>query len=171
MLTDDSVLPAHINEQRDLLREFARTTGCKVSYIGRAESVKIAEKFAKAHPRTRDAVNALLLRDVQQHAPQFGGGRGRNLALLLSAGARLAMLDDDLRLPLRRPDFAQPGLDPGPSGSLQAISTRAWNRHSVAAAKSTKILSSCTWPVAGSLSAHSRADLPRMDRRRMPITR
>src|SRR5450755_2224636 len=36
VLIDDSVLAAHINEQRDLLREFARTTGCKVSYIGRA---------------------------------------------------------------------------------------------------------------------------------------
>jgi hypothetical protein len=120
VLIDDSVLAAHINEQRDLLREFARTTGCKVSYIGRAESAKIVEKFAKANPRASAAAGALLLRDTHAQRQHFGGGRGRNLALLLSAGARLALLDDDLRLPLRRPDFAQPGLDPNPSGSAQA---------------------------------------------------
>jgi hypothetical protein len=120
VVIDDSVLAAHINEQRDLLREFARTTGCKVSYIGRAESAKIAEKFAKANPRARDAVSALLLRDTNTKRERFGGGRGRNLAMLLSAGARLALLDDDLRLPLRRAEFAQPGLDPNPNGSMQA---------------------------------------------------
>ncbi|HJU41023.1 MAG TPA: hypothetical protein VJ724_15740, partial [Tahibacter sp.] len=35
-------------------------------------------------------------------------------ALLLSAGTRLALLDDDLRLPLRRPAFAVGGFDPDP---------------------------------------------------------
>ncbi|MDR3389253.1 MAG: hypothetical protein P4L92_19595 [Rudaea sp.] len=120
VVIDDSVLAAHINEQRDLLREFARTTGCKVSYVGRAESAKIAEKFAKVNPRARDAVNVLLLREAHPQRQRFGGGRGRNLAILLSAGARLGLLDDDLRLPLRRPDFAEPGLDPNPNGLARA---------------------------------------------------
>jgi hypothetical protein len=120
VLIDDSVLAAHINEQRDLLREFARTTGCKVSYIGRSESAKLVEKFSKANPQARDAAAALLLREAHPQAQRFGGGRSRNLALLLSAGARLTLLDDDLRLPLRRPDFAQAGLDPNPNATAQA---------------------------------------------------
>ena len=57
----------------------------------------------------------LLLREAHPHAARFGGGRGKNLALLLGAGARLALLDDDMRLPLKRPDFARAGLDPNPA--------------------------------------------------------
>ena len=120
VLIDDSTLAANIDEQRDLLREFARTTGCKVSYIGRSESTKLVEKLAKANPGARDAVRALLLRKAHPQAQRFGGGRSRNLALLLSAGARLALLDDDLRLPLRRPDFVRSGLDPNPDSSAHA---------------------------------------------------
>lgn len=120
VLIDDSVLAAHVNEQRDLLREFARTTGCNVSYIGRSESTKLVERFAKANPQARNAAHAMLLRDAHPQAQRFGGGRSRNLALLLSAGARLVLLDDDLRLPLRRPEFAGAGLDPNPDASAHA---------------------------------------------------
>jgi len=120
VLIDDSSLAANINEQRDLLREFARTTGCKVSYIGRSESAKLVEAFARANPRVRDAARAMLLRDAHPQAQRFGGGRSRNLALLLSAGARLVLLDDDLRLPLRRPEFAGAGLNPDPDASAHA---------------------------------------------------
>ena len=115
VVLDDSALPAHANEQRDLLREFARTTGCKVGYVGAAERDKLAEKFAKAQPQARAAVRALVLRDANARTQRFGGGRAWNLALLLSAGARLALLDDDLCLPLRRPEFARDGLDPNPN--------------------------------------------------------
>lgn len=120
VLIDDSILAAHSNEQRDLLREFARTTGCKVSYIGRAESARLVEQFAKANPQSRDVARAMLLRDAHPQAQRFGGGRSRNLALLLSAGARLVLLDDDLRLPLRRPEFAATGLDPNPDATANA---------------------------------------------------
>jgi hypothetical protein len=114
VLLDDSGLTANINEQRDLLREFARTTGCKTSYVGRAERAKLIERLGKAHPQAKATAARLLERDAHPHAQRFGGGRGWNLALLLSAGARMALLDDDLVLPLRRPDFARDGLNPNP---------------------------------------------------------
>jgi hypothetical protein len=114
VLLDDSGLAANINEQRDLLREFARTTGCKASYVGRAERTKLIDRLAKANPRAKETIARLLERDAHPHAQRFGGGRGWNLALLLSAGARMALLDDDLVLPLRRPDFARDGLNPNP---------------------------------------------------------
>ncbi|MGE5168696.1 MAG: hypothetical protein ACM3KT_08785 [Deltaproteobacteria bacterium] len=120
IVLDDSSLPAHANEQRDALREFARTTGCKVHYVGRAEATKLVERMGKAVPAARDAAKRLLLRDAHPHAQRFGGGRGWNLATLLSAGARLALLDDDLILPLRRPDYARPGLDPNPNARQSA---------------------------------------------------
>jgi hypothetical protein len=120
VVIDDSVLAANINEQRDLLREFARTTGCKVNYTGAAERGKIVDRFAKAVPRAKETAGQLLLRDAHPHAQRFGGGRGWNLALLLSAGARMALIDDDERVPLRRFDSVRAGLDPNPATTLQA---------------------------------------------------
>jgi hypothetical protein len=120
VVLDDSVLPAHVNEQRDLLREFARTTGCKASYIGSAERKKIIDRFAKAVPQAKSILPSLLVREGHSQAQRFGGGRGWNLALLLSAGGRLAMLDDDLRLSFKRLDSARPGLDPNPKAQAYA---------------------------------------------------
>ena len=117
VLIDDSASSANGDAQRSLLRGFARTTGCGVTYVGRAESAKLADRLARACPGARDTLHNLLLRDAHPQAQRFGGGRSRNLALLLSAGARLVLLDDDLRLPLRRPDFARKGLDPNPDAT------------------------------------------------------
>lgn len=117
VLIDDSVSAPHREQQRDRLSEFARATGCRVDYFGKAESLKLIEKFARINPRSSDAVRALLLRDAHPRAQRFGGGRSRNLALLLSAGARMALLDDDLRLPLRLADFGRAGLDPNPDAA------------------------------------------------------
>jgi hypothetical protein len=120
VLLDDSVLQASINEQRDLLREFARTTGCKVHYIGNAERTKIVDKLVREFPRAKTATQNLLMRDKNASTQRFGGGRGWNMALLLSAGSRLALLDDDLRLNLKRPPFARAGLDPNPNPLVEA---------------------------------------------------
>ncbi|MGH8122406.1 MAG: hypothetical protein ACREPT_06500 [Rudaea sp.] len=121
VLLDDSVLQASVNEQRDLLREFARATGCKINYVGHAERGKIIEKLIKASPAAKAVVESLLARDKHAQTQRFGGGRGMNLALLLSAGARLAVLDDDLRLPLKRSEFARSGLDPDPNARARVL--------------------------------------------------
>jgi len=114
VLIDDSVDAGNARRHQELLHDFARTTGCRTRYVGRTEATRLVEKMGKAIPRARDAARAMLLRDAHPQARRFGGGRSRNLALLLSAGARLVLLDDDLRLPLRRPEFAADGLDPDP---------------------------------------------------------
>ncbi|MEP6485609.1 MAG: hypothetical protein ABJB01_14250 [Rudaea sp.] len=119
VLIDDSLLASNADKHRDLLRDFARTTGCKVSYVGRSESAKLVERLAKAVPESRDAARSVLLRDAHPQASRFGGGRSRNIALLLSAGAPMVLLDDDLRFPLRRQDFATSGLDPNPEAPAQ----------------------------------------------------
>ena len=120
VLIDDSISPANSEAQRDLLRGFANANGCAVAYVGARETAKIAERLAKAGPKARDAIRHLLLREAHPQGRRFGGGRSRNLALLLSAGARLVLLDDDLRLPLRRPEFARSGFDPNPDTPASA---------------------------------------------------
>ncbi len=116
VLLDDSTTRDAANRHRDLLREFARATGCKLTYIGHAERDRIAMRLARAVPRAAAALPALLGNGAPPtgEGRRFGGGRGWNLALLLSAGARLVLLDDDHRLPLRRLEDARAGLDPNP---------------------------------------------------------
>jgi hypothetical protein len=113
VLIDDSTSADAANRHRDLLREFARATGCKLTYLGAAEQARFVEKLAKAVPNAARVLPSMLLRAPS--ATVFGGGRGWNLALLLSAGAALVLLDDDQVLPLRRPDDARDGIDPDPS--------------------------------------------------------
>ena len=113
VVLDDSVLAANIDRHRDLLREFARTTGCKVTYVGPAERQRLVERLAKAVPSSQAALQRLLM--PQAGATRFGGGRSWNLALLLSAGGRMALFDDDQRLPLRRHELARGGLDLNPT--------------------------------------------------------
>jgi hypothetical protein len=115
VLIDDSTSREALNRHRDLLREFARATGCKLTYIGSAERERLIEKFVKAVPRAAAILPQLLVGSAQRN--RFGGGRSWNLALLLSAGARAFLLDDDHRLPLRRPDDMREGLDPNPSAA------------------------------------------------------
>ena len=117
VLIDDSRVAANRDEQRDALRAFADASGCTVHYIGKSESQKLADQLARIFPHAREAARNLLLHDAHPQAQRFGGGRGRNIALLLSAGTRLGLLDDDLRLPLRKPAFAQSGFDPNPDAT------------------------------------------------------
>ncbi len=120
VLMDDSAQATNIDEHRSLLRDFTRETGCQAKHIGQSEVVKLVQTLAKAMPGAGDAAGAALLRDAHPQAGRFGGGRSRNLGTLLSAGARLILLDDDLRLPLLRPDFARDGFDPNPDASHKA---------------------------------------------------
>ena len=113
VLIDDSTSPDAANRHRDLLREFARATGCKLTYLGAAEQARFVERLAKAVPDAAKVLPSMLLRSAQPAG--FGGGRAWNLALLLSAGASMVLLDDDQCLPLRRPDDARDGIDPDPS--------------------------------------------------------
>jgi hypothetical protein len=115
VLLDDSAKREAADRHRDLLREFARATGCKLTYIGSAERAKLAERLARAVPQAAPILAHLF--GGAGRNDRFGGGRAWNMALLLSAGARLALFDDDHRLPLRRFQDAVPGLDPNPSAS------------------------------------------------------
>ena len=117
VLLDDSTSRAAADRHRDLLREFARATGCKLTYIGATERERLVARLARAVPAAAPVLAHML---AQADAQRFGGGRAWNLALLLSAGARLVLLDDDHRLPLHRLEDAREGLDPNPAAPATA---------------------------------------------------
>jgi hypothetical protein len=115
VLLDDSASREAANRHRDLLREFARATGCKLTYIGAAERQRLVDSLARAVPQAGQSLPWLLA--GAGDPGRFGGGRSWNVAMLLSAGARAILLDDDHRLPLRRLDDMREGLDPNPSAA------------------------------------------------------
>ena len=149
VLIDDSSSRDAANRHRDLLREFARATGCKLTYVGATEARRLAERLARAVPAAAPVLAGFAL--GEDKAGRFGGGRAWNLMLLLSAGARAVLLDDDHRLPLRRLDEARAGLDP--DLSHHGVTRFHRNLDNALAAKSMAIRSNCTWPRWGSRSA------------------
>lgn len=113
VLLDDSTEASAIERHRDLLRDFASATGCRLSLLdGRAQQ-KLLDRLRRAVPQAAGALPGLLMR--QDGQTRFGGGRSWNLALLLSAGQRLVLFDDDQFLPLRQLESARSGLNPDPA--------------------------------------------------------
>lgn len=47
VLLDDSSTREATNRHRDLLREFARATGCKLSYVGASECERLVARIAR----------------------------------------------------------------------------------------------------------------------------
>ena len=114
VVLDDSKQETNLDRHRDLVREFARTTGCKLTYIGPAERARLAERVGKALPAQKDSLSTLLLPRLSPG--RFGGGRSWNLATLLSAGGSMVLMDDDQRLPMRRHELAMGGLAANAAG-------------------------------------------------------
>lgn len=119
VVIDDSTTADAANRHRDIVREFARTTGCKLTYLGNAEQQRLVQRLTAALPQAAALIPDLLTRPSADDR-RFGGGRAWNIALLLSAGGRMVLLDDDQVLPLRRHDSAVGGLNPNPSANAFA---------------------------------------------------
>lgn len=109
LLIDDSRDSSHRRGNRDLLAAYAAETGAKVHWVGPDEARSLGEQLARARPEAAQVLPALL---QQGNQPGFGGGRGYNLALLLTAGGALSLIDDDYLLPFHRGSVARDGLEP-----------------------------------------------------------
>lgn len=116
-LIDDSRSGDAAREHARALQSYAETTGASGRYIGRDQTRALVERLIKARPEAKEALAALLL---PRNGTGFGGGRGYNLAMLLTAGQRLALIDDDYRLPFHRAHGALDGLDPSPAARFGA---------------------------------------------------
>ena len=119
IVLDDSRLPSNAAEHAALLAAFARETGVPATHVGANATAAIAERLAKARPEARETL-AFLLAGTGSDEVGFGGGKGYNLAALLGAGARYALLDDDFLLPLKHLPDSRPGLHLVPPGEMPA---------------------------------------------------
>lgn len=107
-LLDDSRDPA-ASAALARLREGRDAAMPVVELIDAATARAAVRRLADTAGLAPDAVARQLLRHAVGN--RFGGGRLLNLALLLSAGRRLMVLDDDMRLPLRSAPGARGGAD------------------------------------------------------------
>lgn len=107
VVLDDSRDAEAARAHAALLGAFARETGARTVLVDAPRWNAIVAGLAAVAP---EAVRTAIARDDAAGAPRFGGGKGYNLAALLGAGARYALLDDDFVLPLRRAPDAAPGL-------------------------------------------------------------
>lgn len=117
VVLDDSRDAGHAREQRRLVEEFASAAGVEARHVG-ADAWNAAASFAAAESGQVDAADRLLRRAPAQRA--HGGGLGWNLALLLGAGTRFALLDDDFLFPLRMHPEVDGRVDLGATGALPA---------------------------------------------------
>ena len=110
VVVDDSTDANASKSHATMLGQLASDAGVRTAHVGQKTWKRIADGLAKELPEHRGSVEWLLQRPQAQHATP-GGGIGRNLISLLSAGSRYLLLDDDFQLPLRRHPTYQPGLD------------------------------------------------------------
>ncbi len=101
VVIDDSREADAVARNAELIRRYADANAADIRHIAPAGWARALERWRRAVPEAAPALDELLARES---AGRFrsGGGKTFNLALLLSAGARFVVLDDDFLLPLRR---------------------------------------------------------------------
>lgn len=101
IVIDDSRDPTAVARNAELVRDYGTRTGVDARHAAPAGWARALDSWRRAVPESAMAIEELLARE-SAGGMRSGGGKGFNLALLLAAGARLALLDDDFLLPLRR---------------------------------------------------------------------
>jgi hypothetical protein len=90
---DDSRKTENISQNQALVEKFAPSIKAPLQYFGQDEQRVLLNNLAKRLPEHEDAIR--FLADQSRWVDHWTSGLSRNLALLLSCGRRLVMLDDD----------------------------------------------------------------------------
>lgn len=101
VVIDDSRDADAVARNAALVRDHAAASRVDARHVAPAAWTRALERWRRAVPEATSAIDQLLAREAGG-AARLGGGKAFNLGLLLSAGARFALLDDDFLLPLRR---------------------------------------------------------------------
>lgn len=91
---DDSRSPDAQQKNRNSTEDFAARAPMPVSYIGPDEQQQFMQRIIRQLPAHEEAIRFLI--DRERWAPYWTSGLGRTLALMLSVGKRLLVLDDDI---------------------------------------------------------------------------
>ena len=90
---DDSRKAENISQNRTLVERFASRIEAPLQYFGQDEQQSLLDDLAKRLPKHENAIR--FLADQSKWRNHWTSGLARNLALLLSCGRRLVMMDDD----------------------------------------------------------------------------
>ena len=105
---DDSRDAANISKNQSLVKELAPAMETPVQYFGRAEQQSLLDKLVKHLPDHEQDIR--FLADQSRWADHWTSGMARNLALLLSCGHRLVMMDDDTVCDVYESPQPKPGI-------------------------------------------------------------
>lgn len=100
VVLDDSRDPEAVARNAALIRDHVARTRVDARHVTPMAWSRALERWRRAVPDATPAIDELLPRESAGQA-RIGGGKAFNLALLLSAGARFALLDDDFLLPMK----------------------------------------------------------------------
>lgn len=110
VVLDDSRDDGLARRNAELIARFNSAAGGRAVHVDSTRWRKWVAGVERAVPAQASGVRHALLRDTGSGAG-FGGGRACNVAALLGAGARYALLDEDFQLPLKRAPGWRPGFE------------------------------------------------------------
>ena len=107
-IVDDSRKPENINKNRELIAKFALDTKKPIQYFGQTEQQSLLDNLSRQLPAHEEAIR--FLADQSRWSDYWTSGLARNIALLLSSGRRLVMLDDDTICDVYDPGRPKPNI-------------------------------------------------------------
>jgi hypothetical protein len=116
-LIDDSREQANGEQNRELVARFNLTSARTMHYLGASELLAFLEALIAECPSYEAEIRFLL--DRSRWAGERSYGLARNVSLLLSAGYRCIMLDDDILCTAIEPPFRREGIGFGDGDSRE----------------------------------------------------
>ena len=105
---DDSRKAENINKNKELVEKFTSGIDTPLHYFGQDEQQALLNALAGRLPEHENAIR--FLADQSRWRDQWTSGLARNLALLLSCGHRLVMIDDDTLCDVFNPRQPKPDI-------------------------------------------------------------
>ena len=105
---DDSRKAENISQNRALVEAFASRVETTSQYFGQDEQQALLNDLSKRLPEHESAIH--FLADQSRWRDLWTAGLNRNLALLLSCGHRLVMMDDDSICDVYDPPWPKPSI-------------------------------------------------------------
>ena len=105
---DDSREAGNISENQAVTERFVSRISLPLHYFGRAQQQSLLDKLVEQLPEHESAIHFLM--DPGRWTEHWTTGLARNLALLLSCGRRLVMLDDDVICDVYDPPRQKPDI-------------------------------------------------------------
>jgi len=105
---DDSRKAENISQNQALTEQFAQRVPARVRYFGQAEQRALLDQLVKLLPEHENSIH--FLADRSRWKDHWTAGLTRNLALLLSCGRRLVMIDDDALCDVHDPPGVKPDI-------------------------------------------------------------